>query len=548
MKKRILAVLIIICMTVLPLTACGETLGRVKVTGKQDYSYAVFSNGGSTVQYGNYVYFINGYRGYDDEDANSNKFGKVVKGALYRAELNGSSVTKTIETYYGEKQYKAFVPASVAETELDFLSTKETFVDGYEKDENGEFIKDEDGNYIETTHEDDVINVQVIAPKTIGSSGYSDGGIFIYDNFVYYASPSNLKNKSGEVEVNKNIFYRTKLDGSLTEKIYSSSHETNDSAYSFYKQGDSVYLTVLDGTDVVSVRMTEKKISKKLIIAQDVEDVYFPEREVYFDGIGTNGAEDFVYITRAIDENDTVRSGKVIEIMRPSGEERIELIKNGKDVAVMGVDNGYLFYKIDGDVSDEIRYTNLHDALTTIDPDTNEAFSPSYAAAPQNVAEENGIVLSVESMSDFSEVHCFRPNVKSNQTYALCVTGSKVTIYCNNQGKVIYTDSASVLKIDSSKNIVYFNSSSNLYSMNLYDGSGLMSYTSTMSLNVTYTFDTFGEYIVYYTSVDDYAADYAVVHKLGDAENKFIGKKINDDIYDPSVELEEGAEEEEEDE
>ncbi len=538
MKKRFLAVLIIICMAVLPLAACGESLGKVNVVGKQDTSYAVLSNGGSAVQYGNYVYFINGYRGYDDADAKSNEFGKVVKGALYRAELNGAAVNKTYTSYYGEQDYKTFAPAAAENTGLDFKSTKVTHVDGYEKDGEGEYVLDDNGNYIEITREEDEINVQVIAPKTIGSSGYSDGGVYIYDNFVYYASPSNLKDKSGTVQDNKNVFYRTKLDGSVTEKIYSAKNDTASSPYMFYKQGNSVYLTAKDGTNVISVRMTSKKIYDRKIIAQNVTDAYFPKKEIYFKGIGTNGAEDFVYITRAIDENDIVRSGNVLEIMRPNGSERIELIKSGNDVSIMGVDNGYLFYKVAGDLGSEIRYTNLHDALMNVDAKTGKYFSPTYAENPQNIADESGIALSIENLDDFSEIHCFRPNVRSNQTYVLCVSDSALTLYCNGIGTVIYEGSVAVQKVDYANNTVYFNNSSTLYSANLYDGTGLAQLSEAMSLSVTFQLDTFDEYALYYTSLDEYASDYAVIHKAGEEENKFIGKKISSDIHDPADDLE----------
>ena len=58
------------------------------------------------------------------------------------------------------------------------------------------------------------MNVQLIAPKRIGTSGYKDGGIFIYDDWVYFASPNNEKNKAGAVQYNKTDFFRPKPDGS----------------------------------------------------------------------------------------------------------------------------------------------------------------------------------------------------------------------------------------------------------------------------------------------------------------------------------------------
>ena len=74
MKKKIIP--IVVCLV---LSACftlcgcgGESFSKIKVEGKQDTSYIVQGNGGMAVQYGNYVYFINGYAGYDDSDGSQN--------------------------------------------------------------------------------------------------------------------------------------------------------------------------------------------------------------------------------------------------------------------------------------------------------------------------------------------------------------------------------------------------------------------------------------------------------------------------------------------
>ena len=113
-----------------------------------------------------------------------------------------------------------------------------------------------------------------------------------------------------------------------------------------------------------------------------------------------------------------------------------------------------------------------------------------------------------------------------------------MTLYCNNEAETIFDSAVEVLNIDYENNLVYFNSSATLYSANLYDGSDVTTITEAMSLDVTFKADKVGDYVIYYTAVDKYASNYAVIHKQGDEENKFIGKKINDDIYNPADELE----------
>ncbi|MBR2988826.1 MAG: hypothetical protein IKC64_03785, partial [Clostridia bacterium] len=164
MTKKIITFLTLLATAIVAtfcLCGCmGDQYNAVPISGAQKTTYTVTSNGGSAVAYGNYVYFLNGYRGYEDTDATANVFGEVVKGAVYRVELNGSEVD-------GE-----FVASRNDETGLLLKTEKKT---DYKRDEIDSAI------------------VQRIAPKTVGTSGYAGGGITIIGNSMYYATPNNLK-------------------------------------------------------------------------------------------------------------------------------------------------------------------------------------------------------------------------------------------------------------------------------------------------------------------------------------------------------------------
>ena len=92
--KKIITILAIALICVLGMTACSgaSTVTQVNIEGRQSLDCAVTGNGGSAVQYGKYLYFINGTRGYEDTDGTNNVAGQVIKGALYRAELTGETV------------------------------------------------------------------------------------------------------------------------------------------------------------------------------------------------------------------------------------------------------------------------------------------------------------------------------------------------------------------------------------------------------------------------------------------------------------------------
>ena len=75
-----LTLILAFCGLTLMFTGCGED-GSASASGK------VYSNGGTVVRYGDYVYFINGIPDYTDENGNTNVRGDVVKGGLYRAKI-----------------------------------------------------------------------------------------------------------------------------------------------------------------------------------------------------------------------------------------------------------------------------------------------------------------------------------------------------------------------------------------------------------------------------------------------------------------------------
>ena len=323
MKKKNIVISIILALTlamsVFAFAGCGDNSygGSVKVEGTQDTSYAVHSNGGNAVQYGNYIYFINGSASYEDTDGKNNVWGDVVKGALYRAEL------------VGDKNGAEFdVKGSVSEVTNEYVEFKTSAGVDY------------DDNPI------DVANVQLIAPKIIGTSGYSSGGIFIYDNYVYYATPNNVRNKAGEYQYKKTDFLRTSLDGKVTQKLYTSENDTDTSPYAFYKQGDKVYLVLLDGTTLKSISVNDKKVIETLKIAEDVTSATLPTKSDYYANDNSSvSVEDFVFFTRSATDEDGQRSGTVLEYIRPDGSERTVFLNNGQTSSIEAVRDGVVFYR-----------------------------------------------------------------------------------------------------------------------------------------------------------------------------------------------------------
>ena len=83
-------------------------------------------------------------------------------------------------------------------------------------------------------------NADVVVPMMFVSQNY-DSGIFIYGDYVYYATPTSDKNMQGEVTNSWIDFKRAKLDGSETMKGYYFRLSDNATKFRFVAEGDSVY-------------------------------------------------------------------------------------------------------------------------------------------------------------------------------------------------------------------------------------------------------------------------------------------------------------------
>ncbi len=504
MKKRTIAGIVALATVAATLVGCDRNYGKIDVKGKQDYDYVVTSNGGSAVQYGDYVYFINGYRGYEDDNADANVYGEVVKGGLYRAQLNGKASS---EFYNGVEGVKVFDSVENADTHSKLISTA------------GVNYKNEDVN---------LASVQKISPKTIGTSGYSDGGLFVYGEYVYYATPVNKKDKQGETMDTYTLFMRSKLDGSHTEEIYTSETETNDSPYAFYQYNGSVYLVLLEeGSEskyVISVNASAKKktVTK---IADKVQSLLLPVNPVYYEGRSENTVYDYIYIKySAADyykEDNTSPTGNVLEYMRPDGTEGTNVAELNSTLDWVAVRDGVVFYK------DEYQTDTVLKAR-------------DYQSLMANTQEEgfNEIVLSGSAVGA-TQLYPFiagsgAPNTNSVQV--LAATSSELTLYANGGKSSKVLEAASEITIQTTDSgSVYYKVGQALKSYDLTaDGSGAPVTLCDVVTASYFKADIVDDYLVFGAKLDEKFDDYAFFYYLAGAEGAdnlwFVGERNAKDV------------------
>ena len=84
-------------------------------------------------------------------------------------------------------------------------------------------------------------NIETVVPMLFVSQSYTSG-IFVYGDYVYYATPTTDKDiKTGEIASDHIDFKRAKLDGSETMKDYYFRLSSNSTDYRFVEVGGVVY-------------------------------------------------------------------------------------------------------------------------------------------------------------------------------------------------------------------------------------------------------------------------------------------------------------------
>ncbi|MCL2598328.1 MAG: hypothetical protein FWD76_00245 [Firmicutes bacterium] len=535
------------------IVACNKTVGlkTFEMPGaQQDTSYMVYGNGTSTVQYGNYVYYINGYRGYDDEDGKQND--DVKKGGLYRAELWGnksaSRLVSDFTTPSGQRIQKGYtfdvqtrmdaeygsqakVDAHNAtasdkdkwyDADYEFRASRqiERLIDNDDSNEDGSKTDIIDGEKYQT-----VVDTNRLSNKTVGTSGYKTGGLWVFDDYIYYATPSNARDKSGKVVYEKTEYYRVRLDGKKVDFLYRTDADSKDTPYGFYKQDGKVYLVCQDGTNIVSVATTSKKIDKPLKIAENVTSVVLGNDKEYYDGYNViDGnrkytANDYVFFTRNATKDDTVTTGNLLEMVKPSGESRVELYATGGNTEIASVQDGLLFYKDSKDGQQQINYTNL----------TNDIKNPLQELLVQGTLVTYG-------SSEFDNFYSFRTAMQSNGAFCVATNASGLTLFNGESSRQIYRGTATVLFVEGQ--FVYFLDVDGFVSRARIDKDAdnqMVEKLSEQAVNKDSLIPTkMGEYIVYIGKVNDRANNYSMFKRIppigGETQELFVGEVIDSEL------------------
>ena len=216
MNKKRLLIFVLLVALVMALAACSPDYKWGPLdTGAADNSPLV-SNGGSVVAYKGYIYFINGTTStYEAE----NVFGEVVYGSVCR----------------------------IAASKLDSVKENDFGTDEYAQ----------------------ALGAEVLAPKAVFSSNTTDArlnGIYIFNDRLYYTTPSDTLASDGSVRNTMLDIMSVKLDGTDTKRVYTLG--SNSLSVGMFETDGGVFALFVDGdANLVSLNLesgVETKADEKV--------------------------------------------------------------------------------------------------------------------------------------------------------------------------------------------------------------------------------------------------------------------------------------------
>jgi len=447
------------------LWACGGyPPPRGLVWDEAKASYVVFGNGTSAVQQGQYVYFLNGMRPADVDigrTSSTNRWGNVVRGGIYRTRLLGNSAERVYNVggnFVHSDAAGAVIGGEFLPDTRDWTIVPElTYMDAYrgEEERNDRVLMDfystiqqipvlqPDGEF---EYEDHSVFEAVPVVTMAGAVSDRDVGLYIFGNHIYYTSPATNVNRDSEVEFNRTAFWRTRLDGRGTERIFTSA-DPGVPPHGFYfvhgsaPRNDRVYLVVLEGGNLMSFGMyaSGRGNIRRMTIAENITDAIFPSRSTFDisdrpvpEKCGDTGAvlrynvraEDYIYFTRNARPGEDFIIGNILERIRPNGTGWIfggrgdgsyawreggeRLTSGNQRIGLHSVRNNVLFFTVLENNIPVLHFNNfLHGSQAIL----------SVQNSPL-----------VPNMGIYSEVFPFRDtdDSSSNQAYAITFTADTI--------------------------------------------------------------------------------------------------------------------------
>lgn len=337
---------------------------------KVDTSIASKGNGGMVVTAGDYIYFVNGYNSYETLDK-KNLDQNFEVGGLYRAKLNNGLINY---------------------------------------DENG----------LPT-------DVEQLSDSLVG---FESASIYVFGNYVYYATPTTEVNKKGELQTSKLDFCRVKITGGKAQTIYQTDSNATNVDFEFYYADGNVYLMVNENGTLKRVCCYGKFKANEVDTEITSVALHRDENEVYSSTSYSN-----IFYTKTEDEKVKIFNYNV-------AEDKIEYRTTTEytECELLDVQFGHLYYK--AKKSGYPSYSLIYRMDATKNAITNNA-----EEAVTSTEYENFYFLGNETSGYIAQTSS-KTYLVTNNGEAYPVADSKLDIIAINDGYVYFKNENTIKRIN----------------------------------------------------------------------------------------------------
>jgi len=287
--------------------------------------HAVSGNGGNAVMVGPYLFFVANFIAIDSITYRQNEHNRVEYGGIYRLRMAEN----------GRPGY-----------DNDFL--REQFPHFTDENLQGHF-GDEWNSRLDTTGWE----LRPIVPKI---AGFERTAIWVFGNYLVYASPNNNQNRFGELQSDRLDFFRVDLTGAGHRRLFTMA-TPNATAENFTvtqvpveNNNHRTYLLVRDGARIVRVSVCTNP-GRVHEIADNVTSHAFPVVHTYTEQTyrAMNAIMRYVYFTTPREEGSPV-GGNLLKRFRLSATSDAEILSDIADrhfVAMSLTGNNFMFSMTD---------------------------------------------------------------------------------------------------------------------------------------------------------------------------------------------------------
>lgn len=347
-----------------------------------------------------------------------------------------------------------------------------------------------------------------VVPKKVFSS-YAGAGIYVYGDWIYYVTPSEVTSAGGTTLTDYIEFMRTKVDGTGTQTI--KRIEGNSTQYAFIN-GSLVYYS---GNKLTAINCESRK---ETVISETVSSYYIPN-VVYKADSAATVASNLVYYIESKPEDD--KSSKTYNTLC------VATADGATKVTVISADT----YQAEG----EYDYTKCYTLSISGYANDTLYFTKSYTASGSSVAAGtyaynfNGFVSADAKYDATRESKLTATNYSMiypiDENKVLLADSSNMWIYDKSTAtydKLNGDDSFTITKINKVEGgyVYYTGNSQKLYRYKL-DGTQVVEPLIKDTFDTSYLYPTVIGNNVYYIKSDSYK--YCYVAKIGDREGKMIG-------------------------